>query len=191
MVGAHAFRGVVVPGLVSPQTAKFCRGTLRCAECQHVCSTRVRGLCQRCYGDPVVRERHKRQPLLRSPPIHCVECHRVCGTRMRRRLCGSCYNNAAIRARHVQTGSLTTLRGRSTNDRDWYRPTPPLPEPTHHLPGTAGKIAVLAARAQARQALWHPRDPDLRDHEESTAAVELLARFLKQAQDILPPTAGR
>lgn len=41
---------------------------------------------------------------------------------------------------------------------DGFRTPPPCPEPTPHLQGTPGKIAVLAARAAAGVALFHPDD---------------------------------
>jgi hypothetical protein len=37
----------------------------------------------------------------------------------------------------------------------------PLPEPTRALPGTPAKVAVLAARAGRREALFHPADAPL------------------------------
>jgi hypothetical protein len=36
-----------------------------------------------------------------------------------------------------------------------------LPNPTNALPGTAEKVAVLAARFRSGQRLWHPRDARL------------------------------
>jgi hypothetical protein len=33
-----------------------------------------------------------------------------------------------------------------------------LPPPTHAMPGTPEKVAVLEQRARLRQALWHPLD---------------------------------
>lgn len=38
-------------------------------------------------------------------------------------------------------------------------------QPTHHLPGTPGKLDVLRERLERGEELWHPEDrtPDRRD----------------------------
>lgn len=47
-------------------------------------------------------------------------------------------------------------------------PERPLPDrPTHHLPGTPGKIAVMRRRAAKRQQLFHPDDARLDDSDDS------------------------
>src|SRR4051812_38964247 len=107
-------------------------------------------------------------------PVRCAECGRVCGARVRRALCRGCYNAPDVRARHPQTGSLAGLQGQSTNERDTHRRVFPLPEPTTAYPGTPAKVAVLAERRRRGEALWHPHDPHLRDHEEQRASVERL-----------------
>ncbi len=43
--------------------------------------------------------------------------------------------------------------------KDRSRGEPPLPpRPTEQLPGTPGKVEVLAERFRKGQSLWHPQD---------------------------------
>jgi len=50
---------------------------------------------------------------------------------------------------------LKSILGRMLSD------PPPPPEPTNHLPGTPGKVQVMAERLEARYAIWHPQDAKL------------------------------
>ena len=76
--------------------------------------------------------------------LHC--CRRV--QHHRRRLCSRCYAQGAIGNRYVPARVATDFYG-----------NPPAPaEPTDAQPGSPDKIEVLAARAQAREKLWHPLD---------------------------------
>lgn len=104
---------------------------------------------------------------------HCGEPRSV--LRQRRGLCRRCYHTPAIRNLYSQTGSLAGLAGQSTNDRDCYCPSPPLPEPTTAPPGPK-KVDVLCQRASQRYSLWHPRD----GHTEPSAIAERLVRMLGQ-----------
>jgi hypothetical protein len=53
----------------------------------------------------------------------------------------------------------------------------PAPEPTTHLPGTADKIAVLAARVRRGEDLHHPADTDWTDPE--AAHTEQIGQVLR------------
>lgn len=85
-----------------------------------------------------------------------------CQTRKRKRprgLCCACYARPGIRCRYPVTSKYAPKRtlGR---DPDFYG-TAPLPSaPIVHPPGSAEKIAELAARAAAMVSLWHPADDD-------------------------------
>lgn len=78
---------------------------------------------------------------------------RHCSTKLAYRsrgLCHPCYLNTGIRAAYPPTDS----RGRrGVGHEGWKEPCP-----TFHRPGSPGKLAVLAARAEAKEALWSPQD---------------------------------
>lgn len=64
----------------------------------------------------------------------------------------------------AEQGSLFRLLDQSRGlnhecDEDWH-PTKKAKKPTKHLPGTPGKIDVLAARMLAGEELWHPDDAE-------------------------------
>lgn len=54
-----------------------------------------------------------------------------------------------------------------------FNGTPPLPRPTHHLPGSRGKVRVLRRRAMAHRNLHHPDDARIPNPTDpATPAVE-------------------
>ena len=80
----------------------------------------------------------------------CAYCCRENMSLKSRRLCGSCWQTPGIRARVPTRG------------KDYRKPEPaeragPM-RPTMALPGSDPKIEVLAARASARQPLFHAGD---------------------------------
>lgn len=84
--------------------------------------------------------------------MRCCHCQARLTTGSRR-LCWTCYQDANLRAVHLSTDR----RARQGVGND-NAAAHPLPEPTRAAPGTAAKIEVLAARAAAGLALWHPQD---------------------------------
>jgi len=68
-----------------------------------------------------------------------------------RDLCRRCFDQPDIRALYPVAPHGRRGVGRHN------APTPPA-EPTDAAPGSAAKLQVLAARAAAGQALFHPRD---------------------------------
>ncbi|MBL8796682.1 MAG: hypothetical protein JNM56_22460 [Planctomycetia bacterium] len=84
---------------------------------------------------------------------HCAECR----TR-RRGLCWRCYAAPEIRRRYRSLSKFA----KGAPDEDDFNGGYGLPaRPTAALPGTPEKIRALAARAEARTALWHPQDARL------------------------------
>ena len=79
---------------------------------------------------------------------HCKKCkvNRPLG------LCWGCYYRPGIRDLYPST-SIYANRGVGLSQK-----RRPLPEPTRARPGTPEKVAVLEARAEAGEHLWHPRD---------------------------------
>jgi hypothetical protein len=76
-----------------------------------------------------------------------------------RGLCNSCYVNPDIRHRYprfVERGVNVEGTGHIL----------PAAEPTDALPGTKAKVRVMAARALAGQAIFHPQDARLPKHGE-------------------------
>jgi hypothetical protein len=73
-----------------------------------------------------------------------------------RGLCWSCYYAPGVRDIYPITHKFAQ-RGQP----DFNGPVV-LPAPTHALPGTLEKVAVLEQRASLRQALWNPRDAPYR-----------------------------
>jgi len=84
----------------------------------------------------------------------CRHCNRVPSNRPRG-LCWSCYYRPGVRDRYPSTSKFARRGISDFNGRAC------LPEPTHALPGTAEKVAVLEQRARMRQSLWHPHDAPL------------------------------
>ena len=82
---------------------------------------------------------------------------RACGhskVNRARGLCWVCYYTPGMRDRFPSTSKY----GRRGEGRLIGRRAVPLPIPTNALPGTPEKIAALATRAAAGEALWHPND---------------------------------
>lgn len=80
---------------------------------------------------------------------------RFCGRNVlwrRRGICQSCYRNPIIRA------DFTPDPKRAPVGRDFYRASRLPPFPTRYLPGSPGKIEVMAKRALQRVSLFHPWD---------------------------------
>jgi hypothetical protein len=70
-----------------------------------------------------------------------------------RGLCWNCYYTPGLRDRYVSTSKYGYRADPDFNGR------PRLADvPTSALPGTPEKVAVLAERARARLALFHPDD---------------------------------
>jgi hypothetical protein len=82
----------------------------------------------------------------------CRHCNRVRANRPRG-LCWSCYYKPGVRDLYPSTSKFAR---RGLDDFTGKAPLPPTP--THALPGTPEKLAVLEQRARLRQALWHPLD---------------------------------
>jgi len=82
----------------------------------------------------------------------CCHCRTVKSNRPRG-LCWSCYYTPGVRDLHPSTSKFGR-RGVGNFNR---RMTVP-PSPTHALPGTPEKVAVLEERARLGVSLWHPRD---------------------------------
>ena len=81
----------------------------------------------------------------------CLHCGRVLTLRPRR-LCWRCYASEAVRERYPVSGSKFNRRGAGLGNLSR------LATPTAALPGTAEKLAVMAERALAGLALFHPLD---------------------------------
>lgn len=81
----------------------------------------------------------------------CRNCCRRQANRPRG-LCWSCYYTPSVRDRYESTSKFGR-RGLHNGHHN-----APLPVPTTVPPGTPEKLEILAARARARQALWHPCD---------------------------------
>jgi hypothetical protein len=96
-----------------------------------------------------------RQPgksTLRVRPPLCRHCEAHNAHRPRG-LCVVCYNDLGIRRLYPPTSRFAN-RGIGDFSGDVQLP----PAPTHALPGTPEKIAVLQQRARLGQQLWHPQD---------------------------------
>jgi hypothetical protein len=68
-----------------------------------------------------------------------------------RGLCWTCYYTPGVRG---------LFERRSPRGLDDFVGEGHMPEPTTAKPGTPEKVAVLAARAEAGQRLWHPDDAE-------------------------------
>jgi hypothetical protein len=87
--------------------------------------------------------------------VLCQHCHYRQRTRPRG-LCFHCYNDTPwVRPMYPVTSPF----GKRLEE-DYSGPSPPAECPTAHPPGSDGKIAALAARAEAMQCLWHPLDAE-------------------------------
>lgn len=97
-----------------------------------------------------------------SQPVRCLHCGRPASRP--RTLCWPCYYNPRIRALYP-TASKYPIR---TNIM-------PCLNPTDFLPGSEGKIEVMARRAANRQDLHHPLDPK---HDPVAEPIQLHTRRL-------------
>lgn len=89
---------------------------------------------------------------------------RCCGVRKvvrPRGLCWTCYNRPGVRELFGPPDPRTAKYARRSGVGLGFRARAPLPEPTRAEPGSAEKLAVLAARAAAGEQLFHPDDPSL------------------------------
>lgn len=151
-----------------------------CAHCgSRIGRRRRRGLCRRCYHTDEIKSQYARKLVGARPeydpanPDTCRACGKRPGTR-RRGCCRTCYltrglgrgKESPFKMGRQDHGERSTGRGGSGNGEGadggetmQYTHTRPLPpEPTHHLPGTPEKAAVMAARLAAGYHLHHPRD---------------------------------
>jgi hypothetical protein len=88
----------------------------------------------------------------RRPTMLCQHCHQARISRPRR-LCWSCYYKPGVRELYPSTSKFGR---RGVGNFNGNAPLPAFP--THAIPGSAEKLAVLAERARLRQSLWHPAD---------------------------------
>jgi hypothetical protein len=84
-----------------------------------------------------------------GPCKHCAK-RKICRARG---LCFVCSRTPEIRVRYAPKGRAEGWYGGET------RASGRLPaEPTHHPPGSEGKIAVMAERAARGESCFHPQD---------------------------------
>ncbi len=120
-------------------------------------------LCWDCWHAGYIakrREEQKRQRASREPEM-CRACHEHKANRPRG-LCWHCYYTPRVARKYPSTSKHAPGTGVG-NGCGGYA----LPEPTEAAPGSAEKVAVLADRAAAGLALWHPQDAN---HERETPA---------------------
>ena len=92
----------------------------------------------------------------------CQHCHAGPRTLYGRGLCSRCWRDFAIRALYAPLNGYRRHRPKEDLIPD-CNGIPPLPTtPTTAWPGSEEKMAVLAARAQAGLAIFHPLDVTLR-----------------------------
>jgi len=88
--------------------------------------------------------------LRRKTRFCCAHCGRTDLQQRNRRLCSPCYRDPVIRAAYPSNNT----RVQSNHNRNL-----PLPgEPTQAMPGSREKIAVMKARAQRGEQIFHPDD---------------------------------
>jgi hypothetical protein len=85
----------------------------------------------------------------------CRNCQNVKSNRPRG-LCWSCYYTPGVRAQFPSTSKFARRGVGNFNSRTKLPPCP-----THALPGTPEKVAVLQERALLGVSLWHPLDATL------------------------------
>jgi hypothetical protein len=83
--------------------------------------------------------------------LPCRHCRRKPVNRPRG-LCWTCYYAPGLREGYPSTSKFAK-RGIQSQGRRLATP-----EPTPYLPGTPEKVAVLEARAEDGEELWHPDD---------------------------------
>jgi hypothetical protein len=88
-------------------------------------------------------------PARRAPCRHCSRLRVLAG----RGLCPRCHRTPGLRHQYEPL-----RRCGEWSDREPPAPTLPAAEPTDAAPGSDDKIAVLIARREAGEHLWHPRD---------------------------------
>lgn len=85
-----------------------------------------------------------------APCLHCQRPRPKKG----RGLCGTCYDQRAVRGRYAPGAVSTAGAGVcKANAR-----LPPPARPTRHPPGSEDKVAVMEQRAAAGEMLFHPDD---------------------------------
>lgn len=84
----------------------------------------------------------------------CRHCNRSTVTRPRG-LCWQCYYTPGVKDLYPSTSKYAR---RNTSAIPEQFGSSPLPEPTTAKPGTREKLEVIAARAKAGTALFHPQD---------------------------------
>jgi hypothetical protein len=62
------------------------------------------------------------------------------------------------RRKKANSGQMYDPNGPLGDCARWMAYEPKTPEPTTCMPGTPAKIAIMAARAELGEALWHPDD---------------------------------
>ena len=82
----------------------------------------------------------------------CRHCS-CCPVSRPRGLCWKCYYTPGVRDRYPSTSKFAR---RGVQDFNGKSRLPA--EPTHALPGSLEKVAVLEQRAKLKQELWHPLD---------------------------------
>jgi hypothetical protein len=86
----------------------------------------------------------------------CKHCGKKPGRRVRRRgLCSACYDDLTIRSQYAAQAADRSAPGAG---QEFNGPAKLPRRPTAAAPGSRGKIAVLAQRAQGRLSLFHPAD---------------------------------
>jgi hypothetical protein len=96
----------------------------------------------------------------------CKHCSKAKVNRPRG-LCWTCYYTPGVKEKFPSTSKFAR-RGVGN-----FNGNVPLPEPTLAVPGTPEKMAVLARRAELKQALWHPLDAV---HEGDVRALAVLLK---------------
>lgn len=86
----------------------------------------------------------------------CQHCHKRQASRPRK-LCGRCFADPLIRQQYpVRKRYQVRLAYRDVVQESKLT----RPKPTHHAPGTKGKIAELGARLERGQQLWSDEDSE-------------------------------
>ena len=85
----------------------------------------------------------------------CRHCQKSPVSRPRR-LCWACFYTPGVRDLYPSTSKFGR---RGPGNFYSNRPLPAVP--THAIPGSPDKIAVLEERARLKQSLWHPDDAAL------------------------------
>lgn len=89
-----------------------------------------------------------------AKPKRCRHCrHPDRPVNRPRGLCWTCYYTPGLKDRYPSTSKFAN---HGIDQGRWK--TLPLPEPTAARPNSPEKLAVLCARAEAGQELWHPND---------------------------------